>query len=115
VKEVRKMGAEFIIGVDVSSNTLYKKRRLAIGVKIMEQMVSYQMVNDDILAKKDLTDIYINPLDETRFTTFSFEKAQEIIQFGYDTAMLQIEALKALKTLQSDHHKAARPKVEIRK
>lgn len=114
VKEVRKMGAEFIIGVDVSSNTLYKKEDLQSVLKIMEQMVSYQMVNDDILAKKDLTDIYIIPLDETRFTTFSFEKAQEIIQFGYDTAMLQIEALKALKTLQSDHQKAVRPQVEIR-
>jgi NTE family protein len=113
VEEVKNMGADFIIGVDVSSLKLYSKDELKSIVKIMEQMVSFQMVNDAIKSKSKLTDIYINPLDEKLYTTFSFDKKEEITKFGYDIAMLQIDKLKEIGALQNKQS-YSRPKIELK-
>lgn len=113
IEEVKNLGADFIIGVDVSSNKLYDKKELQSVVKIMEQMVSYQMVNEDIAAKKKLADIYIHPLDESKYTTFSFDKAEEIIQFGYDTAMEQIDQIKDLHSKQNHHQHIPKPEIKL--
>lgn len=92
VTEVRQMGADYIIGVEVASHDLYTKDELFSAVNIMEQLVSYQMVNDSLIRKHDLTDMYFRPISKD-YSTFSFDKASEIIDFGYQYAMQKMDSL----------------------
>lgn len=98
VVEVRNMGADFLIGVEVASHDLYTKKDLFSAVNIMEQMVSYQMVNEKMTKKCDLTDMYFRPVSKN-FSTFSFDKADSIIDVGYRFAMQKIDSLKILAQL----------------
>jgi NTE family protein len=111
VEEVKKMGADFLIGVEVSSHELYKKEELESIVKIMEQMVSYQMVTDADTTKYKDVDLYIKPVDEA-YSTFSFDKAREIIDFGYQKTIEQIESLNNL-ALKQGKHKVVKKKVVV--
>lgn len=95
VTEVRNMGANFIIGVEVASHDLYTKDDLFSAVNIMEQLVSYQMMNDSLIKKSNLTDMYFRPVQDD-YTTFSFDKAREIVDLGYRTAMKKIDSLTVL-------------------
>ena len=100
IDEVKNMGADFIIGVDVSSQELYKKKDLQSAINIMQQLVDYQMVNEKNLAKSNKADIYIRPINKA-YNTFSFENAQDIIKLGYDTAIQQIDGLRELGEKQN--------------
>ena len=100
VDEVKNMGADLLIGVDVGSKELYKKEELQSVVNILEQMVSYQMVNAEEISKKNKVDIYINPVDE-KYNTFSFNKIDSIIQLGYDKALPFMDEFKAIAKKQN--------------
>jgi NTE family protein len=79
VEEVRKMGADVIIGVSVEDG-LYKKEDLTSMMAIIEQISSFKMVEKSEKQKK-LVDIYIKP-DITDYSVMSFDKAPELLQIG---------------------------------
>ena len=79
VAEVRKMGADIIIGVSVEDG-LYKKEELTSMTSIIEQITSFKMVEKSN-KQKELVDIYIKP-DIKGYSVMSFDKAPELLELG---------------------------------
>jgi NTE family protein len=79
VEELRKRGADFIIGVDVQDG-LKGREQLKDVTSLLTQINSYSMAEK--MAKKiKLTDIYIKP-DIKGYNVISFEKVDELIPKG---------------------------------
>lgn len=94
VSDVRKMGANFVIGVDVAA-PLYKKEELNSMLKIMEQAASFP--NEESNKKETkLVDILIKP-DITGYDASSFSAADSLIKNGEEAAMLIKDQLIELK------------------
>jgi NTE family protein len=93
INEVRKLGADIIIGVDVQDDLL-KRNSLKDATKILVQinnLNSIQKMKENI--KK--TDIYVKP-DIRDYGVISFDKGKEIIKKGEDAAFAVYEKLKPL-------------------
>ncbi len=87
VKEVRDLGADFIIGSDVQGKIL-KKEEIKDITKIMDQIVSFQMYKE--MPKKKLqTDLYLHP-DINGIGITDFDKLDTIIQRGINVAEKKI-------------------------
>lgn len=95
VREVKNMGADIIIGVDVSS-MLYKKEELTSAPVIMEQAFSFLGANKTIEQRK-LCDILIIP-QVSQFSALDFDSTDEIIKKGDEAAQLQMIKLKQLSS-----------------
>jgi NTE family protein len=95
VEEVRKMGADIIIGVDVQDD-LKKIDELNGATGVLVQIANYPMI-EKMKGKVGQTDIYIRP-NIKGYGVVSFEKGKEIIQRGVDAAMQHIEEFKKLAT-----------------
>ena len=93
IEEVKKMGADIIIGVDVQDD-LKGKESLKEATKILLQISSLQMI-ELMRDKIKKTDIYIKP-DITQYTVISFEQGKQIIKNGEDAAFGVYEKLKKL-------------------
>jgi NTE family protein len=83
VEELRKMGAEIIIGVDVQDD-LQTQENLKEATRILVQISNMEMI-ESMKVKQKLTDYYIKP-DIKDFNVISFEKGPEIIKRGEDAA-----------------------------
>jgi len=82
VDEVKAMGADIIIGVDIQGG-LKTKEELDSAVKIINQIVGFQMYkNSD--SKYGSVDLLIQP-KVNNFNVVSFDKIEEIMKIG-DTA-----------------------------
>jgi len=79
IEEVRKMGADIIIGVDVQSD-LSDGEELNSMAKIVMQIINFQMLNT-VDQKRKSTDIYIRP-DITGYNVVSFNEAEKILENG---------------------------------
>lgn len=95
VKEVKKLGADLIIGVDVQYE-LKDKDELNEATKLLSQISNLQMIKK-MEEKKPLVNIYIKP-NINDFTVVSFEKGPEIIQFGEEAALDFEDELKKIST-----------------
>ncbi len=93
VEEVRKMGADIIIGVDVQDG-LKDRTQIKGATGILVQINNYQMIRkmDD---KREATDIYIKP-DITGYTVISFDDGRQIIDKGEEAALAMLDTLKTL-------------------
>lgn len=93
VEEVRKAGAEYIIGVDVQTG-LHPAERLNSMFTILDQVTSFyrQSANDRAVA---LTDIYIKP-DLSDFDMMSFNDYEAIMKRGEEAARRLLPQLKLL-------------------
>ncbi len=93
VEEVRKAGAEYIIGVDVQTG-LHPAERLNSMFTIFDQVTSFyrQSANDRAVA---LTDIYIKP-DLSDFDMMSFNDNEAIMKRGEEAARRLLPQLKLL-------------------
>ncbi|MFM9825782.1 patatin-like phospholipase family protein [Flavobacterium sp.] len=91
IEEVRKMGADIIIGVDVQDGLL-SREELKQATKILSQVTVLQSIEKMKLNIKD-TDIYIKP-DIKNYGLISFDKGLNIIQKGEEAAFEVIEQLK---------------------
>ncbi|WP_281297936.1 patatin-like phospholipase family protein [Flavobacterium limnophilum] len=107
IEEVRKLGADIIIGVDVQ-NGLRDREQLRDGTKILFQITNLQMIEKMKLNSKN-TDIYIKP-DIKDYGAVSFEKAKEIIQKGEEAAFSVYEKIGQLSDKSNPYHK---PKLKI--
>ncbi|GAA4309278.1 patatin-like phospholipase family protein [Pontixanthobacter gangjinensis] len=93
VEELRKRGADIIIGVDVQ-DTLVKRENLRSVFEIMSQISNFRTIND-MRDKIPLTDIYIKP-DISPFSVMSFEEGNAIIDSGRVAALEKLPELKEL-------------------
>ncbi len=95
VEEVRKMGADFIIGVDVQDD-LKDRNSLKDATRILVQISNLQMI-ESMKDKIKKTDLYIKP-DISKYTVISFDQGQEIILRGQEAASACLEQMKTFST-----------------
>jgi len=95
IDEVREMGADIIIGVDVQHD-LSDRDALLSATEILLQINNYRTVAD-MKVKADKTNIYIKPEIE-KYSVIEFNKLNDIIKTGEDAANLKIDELKKLAT-----------------
>ncbi len=93
VEEVRNMGADIIIGVDVQDD-LKNRKSLNDATRILVQITNLDMIKS-MHEKKKITDIYIKP-DVSNYGVISFNEGQEIVKKGEEATMLELEKLKLL-------------------
>ncbi|MGS0525986.1 patatin-like phospholipase family protein [Zobellia nedashkovskayae] len=98
IEEVRKMGADIIIGVDVQHG-LRDRESLLTATEILLQINNYQTVLD-MVEKSKKTDIYIKPnMDDYSIIDFNLDDV--IIKSGEDAAREKFDALKEVASMQS--------------
>jgi NTE family protein len=90
IDEVRKMGADIIIGVDVQDG-LKNRDSLKEATQILLQISNLQMIGA-MPEKIRKTDIYIKP-DISGYTVISFDKENEIIKKGEDAALKVLDQI----------------------
>ena len=95
IEEVRKMGADFIIGVDVQDD-LKDRNSLKEATRILVQISNLQMI-ESMKQKIAKTDIYLKP-DIRDFTVISFSEGEEIIKKGEESAFAVYEQIKKLSS-----------------
>jgi NTE family protein len=93
VEEVKKMGADIIIGVDVQDD-LKDRTALQDATRILVQITNLDMITK-MKDKQKLTDIYIKP-NINDFSVISFEKGKEIVVKGEEATAPFFEQLKNL-------------------
>lgn len=95
IEELRKMGAEIVIGVDVQDGL---KRRDEIGgaTDLLLQVSNFSTYNN-MQNKIEDTDIYIKP-NIAGYTVVSFDVGEEIIKKGREAALKVVDQLKEIKT-----------------
>ena len=93
IDEVRDLGADIIIGVDVQHG-LRDREELQSATDILLQINNFRTVKD-MVNKSAETDIYIRP-DMQEFTVIDFDRKEEIILRGEEAAESKIEALEEL-------------------
>ena len=97
IEQVRAMGADIIIGVDVQ-DPLKTRDQIKGATGVLVQINNYQMIQK-MQAKSKATDIYIKP-DISGFTVISFDDGSDIIRKGEQAAR---KILDTLRTLGSGH------------
>lgn len=93
IDEVRKLGADIIIGVDVQDDLLTRKS-LKDATKILVQINNLHTI-EKMKENIKKTDIYVKP-DIRDYGVISFDKGKEIIKKGEDAAFAVYEKLKPL-------------------
>ena len=97
IDQVRAMGADIIIGVDVQ-DSLKTREELKTAIAIINQVGNYNTIND-MVEKRKKTDIYIHP-NIKNFTVVSFDEKNEIIDSGANEATIFMDDLKVLASRQ---------------
>lgn len=93
VEEIRRMGADIIIGVDVQDD-LQTREKLSEATRILVQISNLEMIQS-MKRKQLLTDIYLKP-DIKNYSVISFDKGREIIAKGEEAARESWEKFKKL-------------------
>jgi len=93
IEEVKKMGADIIIGVDVQ-DPLKTRDQIKGATGILVQINNYQMI-EKMEEKRKATDIYIKP-DISGFSVVSFEDGEQIIKQGEEAARKILTTLELL-------------------
>ncbi|MBK5210357.1 MAG: patatin-like phospholipase family protein [Flavobacteriaceae bacterium] len=97
VEEVKALGADVIIGVDIQGG-LEGKEKLNSAVKILNQIVGFQMYKS-MEHKYDSLDLIIKP-NLKLYNVVSFDKVNEIMAEGETSARDQFSQLKAIAERQ---------------
>jgi NTE family protein len=93
VGDCRALGADYIIGVDVSTG-LHPKEELNSLVKIMEQSISLYGAQS-LVEARELTDLLITP-PVGDYSITAFNSASELIRIGEKEARKQIDKIAEL-------------------
>ncbi len=97
IEEMKKMGADIIIGIDTQSY-LDSKEDLNSGPKILSQIVGFQMYKANDIKNNNI-DIHIKP-NVSEYDVVSFDKIDEILKQGDSAAQSKITELKILANKQ---------------
>ncbi|MEO9894303.1 patatin-like phospholipase family protein [Aurantibacter sp.] len=93
IDEVRKMGADVIIGVDVQQG-LSDREGLLSATEILLQINNYRSAVD-MVDKVEKTDIYIKP-EITNYTVVDFDSSTNIIDSGVQAAQDKLSELEKI-------------------
>ncbi|WP_367756475.1 patatin-like phospholipase family protein [Flavobacterium sp. WC2430] len=93
IDEIRKLGADIIIGVDVQDD-LRDRNSLKDATKILVQITNLHSI-EKMKSNIEKTDIYIKP-DIKDYGVISFDKGKEIIKKGEDATFSVYEKIKVL-------------------
>lgn len=93
VEEIKRMGADVIIGVDVQDD-LKDRKSLKDATRILVQITNLQMI-EKMQQKVTLTDIYIKP-DIKDYGVISFDEGPEIVKKGEEAARAHIDQIRLL-------------------
>ncbi|MFB3389964.1 patatin-like phospholipase family protein [Flavobacterium sp. LAR06] len=107
IKEVRNLGADIIIGVDVQDDLL-KRKNLKNATRILVQITNLQSI-DKMKSKIKDTDVYVKP-DIRDFGVISFDRGEEIIRKGEEATFAVYEKIKSLVTEENFYKK---PKLKV--
>jgi NTE family protein len=102
VDEIKKLGAEFIIGVDVQDD-LKERNKLDDATRVLVQISNLQMINE-MSEKIKIVDIYLKP-DINGFSMLSFDNQDEIIAKGEEATFAVYEKIKTLVDLSYPYAK----------
>lgn len=107
IGEVRKLGADIIIGVDVQ-NDLLDRTKLKDATRILVQITNLKSRE---LMKQNIedTDVYIKP-DVRNYGVISFDKGNEIIRKGEEATFAVYEKVKVLADQSAPYRK---PKLKL--
>lgn len=108
VEEIRKMGADIVIGVDVQDD-LKDRNSLKDATRILVQITNLDMIKS-MKEKLKLTDIYIKP-NVSDYGVISFDEGRKIIKIGEDAAMPLYDEIKKLAST-SENYKVNHVKAE---
>ena len=111
VNRVLKMGADYVIGVNVSSTTLSGNENFET---IGEIAMSVAMIGSNKRSKSEIDscDIYIEP-NVGAYAAGNFTKAKDILQIGIQAAEAHKEEFKALaKKLNQSQNEVPKPKID---
>lgn len=97
IEEVKKMGADIIIGVDVQEG-LKDRNTLGGASGVLVQITNFNMI-EKMEAKRKATDIYIKP-DIKGYSVISFDLGQEIIKKGEEAAFSVYEKITKLSSTE---------------
>ncbi len=106
VEEVKEMGADIIIGVDVGA-ILYKRDQLTSALAIADQLTSLQIVAGS-LRQEDICDVYIRP-ELNDLSSSDFSKADSLMSLGKLAAEKQRPFFRQLNDTLEKYY--PRPKV----
>ncbi len=109
VEELRALGADIVIGVDVQHG-LRDRASLSSATDILLQINNFRTIKD-MTRKSALTDIYIKP-DMDNFTVIDFELKDTIIDTGEFVARKHLAELKQLAEKQGTEFRE-RPEITI--
>lgn len=109
IQEVRNLGADIIIGVDVQDD-LKDRKALKDATRILVQISNLQMIQK-MEQKKTETDIYIKP-NIVGYTVISFSQGADIIKTGEEAARKVIDQLKKVGNKNDTY---AKPDLKIKK
>ncbi len=102
IDEVKAMGADIIIGVDVQ-DTLRSRDKLQSAIDVLLQINNYRTI-EGMSKKRKKTDVYINPkIDD--FSVVSFNQGRQIIKAGENAANEISSQLKTLALQQEPRQK----------
>ncbi|MEZ7505702.1 patatin-like phospholipase family protein [Flavobacterium sp. Arc2] len=107
IDEVKKLGADIIIGVDVQDD-LRDRNSLKDATKILVQITNLHSI-EKMKESISKTDIYIKP-DIKDYGVISFDKGKEIIIKGEEATFAVYEKIEALV---GDSNKYQKPKLKI--
>ncbi|MCB0457974.1 MAG: patatin-like phospholipase family protein [Flavobacteriaceae bacterium] len=106
IDEVKAMGADIIIGVDVQ-DTLKGRDNLQSAIDVLLQINNYRTI-ESMTKKRGKTDVYINPgIDE--FSVVSFDEGQQIIKAGEEAASKKESMLREIALQQNSKPKNGIP------
>ncbi|WP_299313316.1 patatin-like phospholipase family protein [uncultured Aquimarina sp.] len=108
IEEIRKKGAEIVIGIDVQ-DSLIPKNQLNSVTNIMLQISNFRTIKA-MKTKMPETDVYIKP-SISEFSLISFDQADKIIANGEKAAFANYEKLREIKRRQ----KTPKPFVKVSK
>lgn len=110
IDEVRKMGADIIIGVDVQTDLL-DRQDLNSAVKVVTQIINFQMLGT-MQEKRESTEIYLKP-DITGYNVVSFSDGSKIVKNGEEEAEKYREQFRKIATLQKADKKTGKPQQSL--
>ena len=110
VAELREMGANLIIGVDVQHG-LRTRDELKSAAEILLQINNYRTVGD-MQVKSRLTDIYIKP-DIDHYSILDFDQRDTLLALGELAARQQLETLQDVAKAQQYKNPKSLQKINI--
>lgn len=112
VEEVKKMGADIIIGVDIQSG-LESKEELNSALKILNQIVGFQMHNT-LEYKYKMVDLLIKPNLEN-YNVISFSNLDAIMKQGDSASRVNMDQLKDIARCQVKEKRLNNNKKDFKK